>query len=53
LTGRNLWRMGRMWAIVWIANTVGTLFAALFCTFTPVITPGIARCDGRDQWSDD
>jgi len=39
LTGRNLWRMGRMWAIVWIANTVGTLFAALFCTFTPVITP--------------
>ena len=38
-TGGNLWRMGRMWAIVWIANMVGTLFAALFCTFTPVITP--------------
>ena len=37
--GRNLFRMGRMWAIVWLANTIGTLFAALFCTFTPVITP--------------
>lgn len=36
---RNLWRMARMWAIVWIANTVGTLFAALFCTFTPVLAP--------------
>jgi formate/nitrite transporter FocA (FNT family) len=35
----NLWRLGRMWAIVWIANTVGCLFAALFCTFTPVIDP--------------
>ncbi len=37
----NLWRMGRMWAIVWLANTVGTLFAALFCTFTPVIAPDL------------
>lgn len=34
----NLARMARMWAIVWIANMAGTLFAALFCTFTPVIT---------------
>ena len=37
----NLGRMLRMWGIVWIANMVGTLFAALFCTFTPVITPEI------------
>ena len=37
----NVGRMARMWAIVWIANTVGTLFAALFCTFTPVIAPGL------------
>ena len=37
--GNNLWRMGRMWGIVWVANSVGTLFAALFCTFTPVIPP--------------
>ena len=35
----NLLRLGRMWAIVWVANTVGTCVAALFCTFTPVITP--------------
>jgi formate/nitrite transporter FocA (FNT family) len=34
---RNLGRMLRMWGIVFAANTVGTLFAALFCTFTPVI----------------
>jgi formate/nitrite transporter FocA (FNT family) len=37
----NLARMGRMWAIVWIANTVGTAVAALFCTFTPVIPPDL------------
>jgi len=37
--GRSLARLGRMWAIVWIANMAGTLLAALFCTFTPVIAP--------------
>jgi formate/nitrite transporter FocA (FNT family) len=37
----NLGRMLRMWAIVWIANTAGTLFAALFCSFTPVISPDV------------
>ncbi|HEY2884312.1 MAG TPA: formate/nitrite transporter family protein, partial [Rhizomicrobium sp.] len=37
--GGNVLRLARMWAIVWTANTVGTLFAAMFCTFTPVITP--------------
>jgi formate/nitrite transporter FocA (FNT family) len=35
--------MGRMWAIVWIANTAGTLLAALFCTFTPVIAPELRQ----------
>jgi len=38
-SGRNFWRAGRMWAIVLAANLVGTLVAALFCTFTPVIGP--------------
>ena len=28
-----------MWGVVLIANFVGTLFAALFCTLTPVLTP--------------
>ncbi len=37
----NVARMLRMWGIVWLANTIGTLFAALFCTFTPVIEPGL------------
>lgn len=37
LTAGNLWRMARLWAIVLIANLAGTLFAALFCTFFPVI----------------
>jgi len=38
-TPRNVWRLSRLWAIVWVANTVGTLFAAYFCTWTPVIAP--------------
>ena len=36
-TARNFWCAGRMWAIVLGANLAGTLFAALFCMFTPVI----------------
>lgn len=32
-------RMLRMWGIVLAANMTGTLFAALFCTLTPVIAP--------------
>jgi len=34
-----LWRMGRLWAIVLAANLAGTLIAALFCSFTPVLGP--------------
>lgn len=41
LTVENLWRMARLWAIVLLANLVGTLFAALFCTFTPVVPPPV------------
>jgi formate-nitrite transporter family protein len=37
VTRDNLWRMGRLWAIVLLANLAGTLFAALFCSFTPVV----------------
>jgi formate/nitrite transporter FocA (FNT family) len=39
LTPRNLGLLGRIWGIVLVANMAGTLFAALFCTFTPVLTP--------------
>jgi formate/nitrite transporter FocA (FNT family) len=35
----NLRGLARMWTIVFLANMAGTLFAALFCTFTPVLTP--------------
>jgi formate/nitrite transporter FocA (FNT family) len=38
-TPRNLLLLGRIWSIVLVANMAGTLFAALFCTFTPVLTP--------------
>jgi formate/nitrite transporter FocA (FNT family) len=38
-TRRNLARMGRLWAIVLGANFVGTLVAALFCSFTPALSP--------------
>jgi formate-nitrite transporter family protein len=34
----SLARLARMWAIVFTANFVGTLFAALFSSFTPVVT---------------
>ena len=33
----SIWGMARMWSIVLIANLTGTLFAAMFCTFTPVL----------------
>jgi formate/nitrite transporter FocA (FNT family) len=32
-----LWRMLRLWAIVLVANFAGTLFAAAFCRYTPVL----------------
>lgn len=38
-SARNFARAGRLWAIVLLANLAGTLIAALFCTFTPVIQP--------------
>ncbi|MBV9191951.1 MAG: formate/nitrite transporter family protein [Betaproteobacteria bacterium] len=40
-TRRNFWRSGRVWGIVLAANLVGTLAAALLCTFTPVIDPAL------------
>lgn len=38
-TWPSLWCMGRLWTIVLAANLAGTLFAALFCSFMPVLTP--------------
>ena len=35
----NLAKLTRMWVIVLLANFFGTLFAALFCSFAPVLTP--------------
>ena len=35
----NIWRMGRLWAIVLAANFAGTFIAAMFCTLTPVLPP--------------
>jgi formate-nitrite transporter family protein len=31
--------LSRLWGIVLLANLVGTLISAAFCTFTPVLTP--------------
>jgi formate-nitrite transporter family protein len=39
LTPGNLLKLARMWSIVLLANFAGTMFAALFCTFTPVLEP--------------
>jgi formate-nitrite transporter family protein len=38
-TAENIAKLLRMWAVVLVANFAGTLFAALFCNFTPVLTP--------------
>jgi formate-nitrite transporter family protein len=38
-TRRNVQNLVRMWGVVFLANMAGTLFAALFCTFTPVLSP--------------
>jgi len=35
----NLQRLARMWSVVFVANMVGTFFAALFCTVTPAVSP--------------
>ncbi len=37
----NVARLCRMWAIVLLANVAGTLAAAVFCTYTPVLTPDL------------
>ena len=39
LTFENMWRMARLWAIVLVANLAGTLFAAVFCAYSPVLPP--------------
>ncbi len=38
-TAGNLRRLLRMWSVVFAANMVGTLLAAIFCTVTPAISP--------------
>lgn len=37
----GLGKLARMWSVVLIANFAGTLFAAVFCKFTPVLTPDL------------
>jgi formate/nitrite transporter FocA (FNT family) len=41
LSWQNVRRMARLWTIVLIANLAGTLFAALFCHLTPVVSPDL------------
>ncbi len=38
---KSLGKLGRLWAVVLLANFAGALVAALFCSFTPVLTPEI------------
>ena len=42
-TARNFRRGGRMWGIVLAANLVGTLAAALFISFTPVVDEALRQ----------
>jgi len=54
----NLAGLGRMWSVVLLANMVGAIFAAGFCTYTPVIGPdvmesmlAISRAMMENTWS--
>ena len=42
-TRANVRSLLRMWAIVLAANFAGTFFAAVFCNFTPVLTPDLRQ----------
>ena len=41
INAANVGRMLRLWAIVLVANLAGTLFAAVFCRYTPVLSPAL------------
>ena len=41
LTLKNLKVLGRMWAVVLLANMVGTFIAALFFTLAPLVKPDV------------
>jgi formate-nitrite transporter family protein len=41
ITLQNIGRLIRLWTIVLVANMAGTVFAALFCSFTPVLPPAL------------
>ena len=36
-SARNLWRLARLWSVVFLANMVGTLIAAVFCQLAPAL----------------
>lgn len=36
---KTVWQVAQLWVIVLVANLAGTLFAALFCNYAPVISP--------------
>jgi len=38
-SARNIWRLARLWSVVFIANLAGTLISAGFCQFAPALTP--------------
>lgn len=42
-SARVLGAAARMWGVVLAANLAGTLFAAAFCTFTPVVSPELLQ----------
>ena len=43
LSRKNLVAMARMWGLVLAANFAGTLLAALFCSFTPVLEDNLKQ----------
>lgn len=42
-SARNLWRLARLWSVVFLANMVGTLIAAVFCQLAPALASDTLR----------
>lgn len=49
-TARNFATLGRVWTIILLANLAGTLGAALFCSFSPVLTPEVLEAFRSLSW---
>ena len=50
-TRESFTKAARMWAIVFLANMAGTLIAALFCTYSPALSPDVLNAMREIGWA--